>query len=155
MTLMATDTIYYTDGHAVVVTDKSFKVNRREFKLPGITRHSLTQIKPYRAPGVLTLIVGISMFLIGLLEFEFLPSVSAIKVQVIDVLIGIDIISMAAGVLVVFVGFLLIIAAKPKFAVRISTAEGDLNAVVSRRSEYIHQIIDGLNRAFMSRGQKA
>ena len=125
---MATDTIFYTDGHAVVVTDKSFKVNRREFKLPGITRHALAQIKPYRAPGVITLIVGVSLFLIGLLEFEFLPSISAVKVQVLDVFVGIDIISMAAGIVVLFVGFLLIIAAKPKFAVRISTAEGDLNA---------------------------
>jgi len=152
--MATTDTIYYTDGHEVVVTNTTFKVKRREFKLPGITRHGFTQLRPHRAPGILILIIGLGIFLIGFLEFELLPSISAITVQMGDRSFGIDLISMALGVLIFFAGLLMAFLARPKYAVRISTAEGDLNAVVSRHLEYIHQIIDGLNRAFMSSGKK-
>ena len=65
-----------------------------------------------------------------------------------------DIAVFGGGMLAV-AGILIAILVKPKYAVRISTAEGESNVVVSRHQEYIRQIIDGLNRAFIARGVKA
>jgi hypothetical protein len=45
---------------------------------------------------------------------------------------------------------------KDRYAVRIATAAGEKNVLVSRKKEYIEQIVEALNRAFfhfVSRGK--
>ena len=37
---------------------------------------------------------------------------------------------------------------RQRYAVRIATAEGEKDVVVSSRKEYIQQIVDALNRAY-------
>jgi hypothetical protein len=44
---------------------------------------------------------------------------------------------------------LVMLRLREKYAVRIYTAEGEKNVVVSASREYISQIIDALNRAFL------
>lgn len=151
--MATTDKVFYTDGHEVLVTDSTFKVNRKEYKLLGITRHGLFTIKPHRAPGFFILIIGLLVLLIG--AYELLPATGVGEIRMANRWISANDISVVAGSIIAFAGLMVIVLVKPKYAVRISTAEGESNAVVSRQQEYIRQIIDGLNRAFIARGVKA
>ena len=56
---------------------------------------------------------------------------------------------MIAGVLFFVIGLLILLKLREKYAVRIFTAEGEKNVVVSQSREYISQIVDALNRAYM------
>jgi hypothetical protein len=150
---MANDKVFYTDGHEVIVTDTTFKVNKKEYKLLGITRHGFLTIKPHRAPGIFIFIIGLLVLLIG--AFELLPVLTVRDVRVMNRYISANDVAVFSGALIAALGLFLAILAKPKYAVRISTAEGESNAVISRQQEYIRQIIDGLNRAFIARGVKA
>ncbi|MEJ0033974.1 MAG: DUF6232 family protein [Bacteroidota bacterium] len=51
------------------------------------------------------------------------------------------------GAMIAVAGLLLAMLVKPRYAVRIKTAEGENDVVVSRQREYIRQIIEGLNKA--------
>lgn len=150
---MAQDKVFYTDGHEVTVTDTTFKVNRREYKLLGITRHGMFTIKPHRAPGIFGLIIGLLILAIG--AYQLLPATAIGELRIANRWVNANDLCVVAGALIAFAGLMAIILVKPKYAVRISTAEGESNAVVSPHQEYIRQIIDGLNRAFISRGVKA
>jgi TM2 domain-containing membrane protein YozV len=52
------------------------------------------------------------------------------------------------GIFVTIVGFLMMLLARERYAVRIGTAEGEKNAIVSRKREYIAQIVDAVHSAF-------
>jgi ABC-type amino acid transport substrate-binding protein len=56
---------------------------------------------------------------------------------------------MTGGVLLVLAGIFVMLRLREKYAVRIITAEGEKNLVVSQSREYISQIVDALNRAFL------
>jgi hypothetical protein len=145
--------VFYTDGHEVIVTDTTFKVNKREYKLLGITRHGLLTIKPHRAPGIFIMVIGLLVLVIG--AYELLPANSVPDVRLLNRWISANDIAVFSGGIIALAGALYAILVKPKYAVRISTAEGESNAVISEQQEYIRQIIDGLNRAFIARGVKA
>jgi hypothetical protein len=151
--MATTGKVFYTDGHEVIVTDSTFKVNKREYKLLGITRHGLLTIKPHRAPGIFTLIIGLLLLAIG--AYELLPATTIGEVRIANRFINANDLTVVMGSIIAFAGLMMLVLAKPKYAVRISTAEGESNAVISRQQEYIRQIIDGLNRAFIARGVKA
>jgi hypothetical protein len=151
--MASTDKVFYTDGHEVTVTDTTFKVNNKEYKLLGITRHGFLTIKPHRAPGIFVFIIGLLVLVIGALEL--LPAETFGDVRFMNAYVSANDVAVFTGSLIAAAGLLFAVLVKPKYAVRISTAEGESNAVVSRQQEYIRQIIDGLNRAFIARGVKA
>ena len=151
--MASNEKVFYTDGHEVTVTDSTFKVSKREYKLLGITRHGFLTIKPHRAPGVFIAIIGLLILLIGALEL--LPVSNLQDVRVMNRWITANDIAVLGGSVLTAFGLLYAVLVKPKYAVRISTADGESNAVVSPQQEYIKQIIDGLNRAFIARGVKA
>jgi len=45
-------------------------------------------------------------------------------------------------------GLIVMVIVRERYAVRIATAEGEKNAVVSNKKEYIAQIVNALNEAF-------
>jgi hypothetical protein len=52
------------------------------------------------------------------------------------------------GIALAAIGIILLMLAKERYAVRIGTAEGEKNAVVSSKREYIAQIVDAVHSAF-------
>jgi len=56
---------------------------------------------------------------------------------------------MTAGIIFFIAGMTIMFRQKEKYAVRIFTAEGEKNVVVSQSREYISQIVDALNRAYL------
>lgn len=148
--------LYYTDGHDVTVTDAGFKVKNTLYQLNGISRHGFSIIAPHRAPYTVLLIIGTIVFACG--AFNVLPPHWHQQVIIFGFSVIVNAVVMTAGSVIFGAGMLVMLRLREKYAVRIYTAEGEKNVVVSQSREYISQIIDALNRAFLdlmkSKGRK-
>jgi hypothetical protein len=147
---MNTDKIYYTDGHDVVVTESTLKVHNKEYRLPGITKHGISTLRPSRAPGLFLFVMGMLIVAIG--AYELVPSDLVRNVYMMNTVITVNHWTIALGAILALTGLLSASFVKPRYAVRISTAEGENDVVVSKHREYIRQIIEGLNQAFIAAG---
>ena len=145
---METDRIlYYTDGHEVTVTDSGFKVKNTLYQLNGITRHGFSIISPHRAPFTTLMVIGTIVFMCG--AMNILPVSWMRSVTIFGFSLVVNSVVMTAGSVLFGLGMLLTLRLREKYAVRIFTAEGEKNVVVSQSREYISQIVDALNRAFL------
>ena len=141
---MIPEKIIYTDGHEVTVTSSDFKVRNHMYKLNGIIKHGLMRLRANRIPGIILFVLGGVM--IWLAKDEFFPS--SMNLLIGDKLIYANVLAAWVGVAIALIGTILILAVRERYAVRISTAEGEKNVIVSSRKEYISQIVDALNEAY-------
>lgn len=143
---MIPDKVLYTDGRGITVTDSTFQVKNTSYRLDGIIKHGLLIMRPERLPGMMLLIVGFIVAVVGimgLIPASFIPDIQ-IKEQYVTA----NEIAMWAGGALALIGLLVAIIVRERYAVRIATAEGEKNAVVSDKKEYISQIVSALNEAF-------
>lgn len=145
-----TDKVYYTDGHDVVVTSSTLKVHNREYRLPGITRHGLSTLKPQRAPGLFLFIIGMLVVVVG--AYQLVPPGFVSNTYVMNRIVTANDWTVIFGAVIALAGLMIAMLVRTKYAVRIATAEGESDVVVSKHREYIRQIIEGLNKAFVARG---
>lgn len=147
---MIADKIFYADAqHHVIVTDSTFIVKNKEYSIPSIRDHIIKEIKPIPFAGLVVGTVGALLTISGIfhiLAFRFLPNVSIMEwtFGAYSWVIGI-------GALVFVIGLMMTAWVKPQYALHISTAEEENDVIVSPKREFIKQIIDALNRAFMLR----
>lgn len=145
---METDNIlYYTDGHQVTITDSGIKVKKTLYRLTGITRHGLSIISPPRLPFLVLIALGSISFIVGLMNL--VPASWNTYVHIFGFSLMVISLFMGGGVVLVLAGIFVMLSLREKYAVRIFTAEGEKNLVVSQSREYISQIVDALNRAFL------
>ncbi|WP_276369553.1 DUF6232 family protein [Chryseolinea sp. H1M3-3] len=143
---MIPDKVLYTDGRGVTVTDSTFQVNKTSYRLNGIVKHGLFIMRPERLPGMLLLIVGFIVAVVGILNLippSFIPNM-----QIDNEYVSANTVAMWAGGSVALIGLLILAVLRERYAVRIATAEGEKNAIVSDKKEYISQIVNALNEAF-------
>jgi|SRR5690606_28689929 len=141
---MAQDRVIYTDGRDVTVTDSALKVKNTSYKLSGITKLSFWTIRAERWPGIILLLLGIASAVAG-----FMGAVPAdINMQTDGGAVSGNTLAVWLGIGLCVLGLLGLMLAHDRYAVRIGTAEGEKNAVVSRKREYIAQIVDAVNSAF-------
>jgi hypothetical protein len=145
---MTPEKTLYTDGHEVTVTDSSFKVRKTLYHLRGITRHSFQIIHPDRLPALFLAIAGAMM--ITLSAFHLIPKNVIPDVALYSLFISGNTIALALGIGFMIAGSLILAVMKDRYAVRIATAEGEKNVVVSNRKEYVAQIIEALNKALLN-----
>lgn len=141
---MKPDKVIYTDGRDVTVTDSVLKVKNHSYNLSGITKLSFWTIRPERWPGVLLMLLGITAAVLGVLRL--IPA--DMNMQADDGVISGNVLALWGGVALAVIGLLILIFSHERYAVRIGTAEGEKNAVVSRKREYIVQIVDAVHSAF-------
>lgn len=141
---MAQDKVIYTDGRDVTVTDSALQVKNTSYRLSGITKLSLWTIRPDRWPAILLLLLGLAAAVLG-----FMRMVPAeFNVQTNEGLLSSNTVALWVGIALALLGLIMLLLAKERYAVRIGTAEGEKNAVVSRKREYIAQIVDAIHNAF-------
>ena len=144
MIIMIPDKVIYTDGRDVTVTDSTLKVRNISYHLNGITKLRFWTIRPERWPGVFLLLFGIAAAVLG-----FLKLVPADMNMVADArVVSGNTLALWVGMALAAFGLVSLLFSRERYAVRIGTAEGEKNAVVSRKREYIAQIVDAVNSAF-------
>ncbi len=141
---MIPDKVIYTDGRDVVVTDSTFKVKNTAYRLNGITKLCMWTIRPDRWPAVLLMLLGIAAAVLGYLGM--LPSDWVVDANGSP--LSANVIALWSGVGLFLLGILILAVSKERYAVRIATAEGEKNALVSYRRDYISQIVDAIHSAF-------
>lgn len=146
---MKAENVLYTDGHDVTVTESMFQVKKKWYHLSGITKHTFMILQPDRLPCVILLLLGGVLEIIG--AAHVIPSTWLPKVYVLNIWLTPNLMAMGVGILFLLVGAIWMWLTKERYAVNITTAEGEKNVVVSERKEYITQIVHALNEAFFAR----
>jgi hypothetical protein len=142
---MIPDKILYTDGHDVTVTDTTLQVKKHEYRLNGVTKCALMVLQPKRAPGIVLLLMGLGLMALGFLGVfspELFPDVNWNNRNY-----SANIVALWGGGLIAILGIIALAAVRQRYSVRIATAEGEKDAIVSTRKEYISQIVDSVNQA--------
>lgn len=142
---MKNENVLFTDGHDVTVTDSALQVRRKWYNLDEITCHGLSIIQPARLPSFLMFGMGILLSLAG--GTNFIDTSRMIIANGNDP----NRLLFLVGICCLVFGVVLALSLSERYAVRITTAEGEKNVVVSRRKEYITQIVHALNNAFFAR----
>jgi len=145
---MIPEKVLYTDGHDVMVTESVFMIKNTMYQLKGITNHGFQIIRPHRLPPLLVALIGALLVFLGaahIVPKNFIPD---LVLQFIQLSVNTAAACLGAGLLVI--GSVVFGLMKERYAIRISTAEGEKNVLISGRREYIAQILDALNKAFMS-----
>lgn len=139
------DKVIYTDGGKVTVTDSTFHVRKHDYKLNGIIKHGLYVMRPSRVPAILLVLIGLTLMVVGFAEW--IPADIVKDVYIGDMAFGVNTMAMAIGGLIALIGVVIIGLLRDRYAVRISTAEGEKNVIVSSRKEYVAQIVDALTNS--------
>lgn len=145
---MANEEIFYTDGQDVVVTTSALQVKDRFYRLRAIRRHSMAIMQPARLPGILLFVTGVALAIIGMAS-GFNNSIPGDYTWNGEPLSQ-NVAALWGGTILAFAGLGLTLAMKEKYAVKIATDDGEKMAVVSSKREQITEIVDALNRAFMT-----
>lgn len=143
---METEEIFYTDGQDIVVTLSTLQVRDRFYSLRSIRKHSMAILQPARLPGVIMFIVGVAVALCGM--------AGAFPVDLVErtgFASGVDTNQVAqwTGTGLTVLGLVISVMLRERYAIRIATDEGEQDAVISTKREYIREILDALNRAYM------
>jgi hypothetical protein len=147
---MKKEDVLYTDGHDVVVTYSAIQVKKKWYKLNGIIRHSISILGPEQLPFVVLLAIGTCFALVGLFDGAA-TIVGFTEYTVMDVELQLNQIFFWTGVSILALTGILMLIIPERYAVSITTAEGEKNLVVSSQKEYITQIMKALNEAFLAR----
>jgi hypothetical protein len=143
---MIPEKVLYTDGHEVTVTDTFFRVKKALYYLNGITRHGLLIIHPYRLAPFLALLLGAMLITTG--AMHLIPVRTIPNIVMFSNEISANAIALGLGIILFVAGLLGLSFMRDRYAIRIVTAEGEKNVLVSPRREYITQVGDALNKAF-------
>lgn len=135
----------YTDGRDVVVTESQLQAKGSRYSLKGITNFGMTIIKPKILPGLLIALLGVFLMVDAFLWIIpdsfmasfYLPVAGDGRIE-LELIIGI------ASFLI---GMVYLILSRKKYALCIETAEGNKNVVISKKKEYIDQVIEALQKA--------
>jgi hypothetical protein len=142
---MMPEKVLYTDGHDVTVTDSTLQVKNLEYRLNGVIQCGLMVIQPRRAPGIVLLLLGIGLIMAGLLQAIDPATIG--NFEIAGKLFSANTLALWVGGAIALIGILLLGIIRERYAVRIATAEGEKDAVVSDKKEYIIQIVDAINQA--------
>ena len=92
-------------------------------------------------------VIGFVLIVVGLAKL--MPPNWMNDVIINNTLVQANTILLVVGSVIAFIGVLLAGLIRERYAVRISTAEGEKNVVVSRHKEYIAQIVDAISSAYI------
>lgn len=142
---MTQESVIYTDGHGVKVTPNQLIINNAEYFLDGLTDIKLFTIRANKAPGILLMLVGLAAVILSFMGLFTRLNLNNISLG--GLLLSADKAALIFGVILIFTGLLWTAVVHDKYAVRIRTAEGEKDALTSRKRDYIVQIVDAVNKA--------
>lgn len=141
---MERDNVIYTDGRDVTVTDSTLKVRNHAWGINGIMRSTLWTIKPARGPALILMLLGLGLAISGWLDV--LPATMAINSG--SETVSVNTLALWSGLALIVVAIITLAVSRQRYAVRIVTAEGEKDALVSTKREYVAQIVNAIDRAF-------
>lgn len=143
------DKVLYSDGTVVTVTERMLQVKKTGYDLKGITKYGLSILQPLRIPWLAVLVLGIGMVVAG--ATQAVPATWVREGYVDDVLVTGNLVAILLGSVLILFATGVLLSLSERYAVSITTADGERNVVVSKRKEYVTCIVNALNSAFFAR----
>ncbi len=141
---MKPDKFLYTDGYNVIVTNRRLIVKNTRYLLKGILDFGLAVLKPQRLPGLLLILLG--GFLITDVFLKIIPPFLLDKLSIPATYFTIDV-QILAGAGIAVIGSIYMLTVRKRYALRIATAEGDKDVVVSKHKEDVNKILTAIRQA--------
>ena len=142
--------VIYTDGHGIKVTSTEFITHKANYLIAGISDVRMHLIKASKTPGILLIVLGIIGMVAG--AMHLLSTVDIPPSYVGNILMTPNRLVFAIGAVLLLLGVLLVVLMRDKYAVKILTAEGEKEPVVSPRQDYINQIVTAVQNAVLHYG---
>jgi hypothetical protein len=139
------DTVLYTDGHHVKVTTSQFIVGQARYLIDGIMNAKMNLIKANIGGAVILLLLGIVAGILGYLRYFSTEQIGELAIG--SWVLTANRLAMIAGGFLIFCSLLWLLASHNRYAVHITTAEGEKEPLVSTKRDYISQIVAALNAA--------
>ncbi|NOT74200.1 MAG: hypothetical protein HOP08_04665 [Cyclobacteriaceae bacterium] len=146
---MKTENVLYTDGHDVTVTSSMLQVKKKWYALSGITKHNFSILPPDRVVCYSLIVLGVLFEIAG--AARLIQSDMVSNMYIMDRWVTANQVAVGIGIFLLLIGAVWLMLTKERYAVSITTAEGEKNVIVSERKEYITQIVHALNEAFFAR----
>lgn len=128
------ETIYYQD-ESIIVTNTRAVLGTKTYAMANITSVSMGVIPANRVPGIVLALIGLA--------------IAGCACSVV----GKDAASVIVfGLIVLGLGIAIAAAPKTRYVVKIGSASGEANALVSKDKEYIQKIVNAVNEAIIKRG---
>lgn len=143
--------VLYSDGGSVMVTESVLQVKKRWYDLRGVSKYGLIILQPSRLPWLIVMGVGIVLLVLG--SMKLVPSEWMVDFYWGDVAVTENLLMTLLGTAVTLSSIGVMLSVGERYAVSITTAEGEQRVVVSNRKEYVTCIIRALNNAFFARIQ--
>ena len=140
---MTQDGVIYTDGREVTITPFQFIIGRTEYLLEGITKIRFLTLRARRAAPIVLLLLGIVLTILGAM-YKITPGTLSVNMGAFA---PADAIIFYIGIILLILGLIWLLRIHDRYSVRITTAEGDKDAIISDNRDYIQQIIDALREA--------
>lgn len=142
---MLQDTVVYTDGHGVTVTNHRYVVKDTEYLLKGITNVRMYFIKARKSFPILLIILGLSLMISGLIEIYSKVNIESIYIG--SLILDSNAFAVDAGAIMLLIGSIWLSLIHKKYAVLITTAEGEKCTIISPKRDYIGQVVSALKKA--------
>jgi hypothetical protein len=142
---METESVIYTDGHDVKVTSTKLIVGKKEYFLSGVTAFRLQIIKGNRVGPIILILLGIVGIIVGLMHALPVDLIDPISFN--DKLLTANEITAIAGGVLVLLGIIWMMMVHDRYAVQITTAEGNKDVIISTKRDYADQIVTALGVA--------
>jgi len=143
------DKVLYSDGSAVTVTERMLQVKKIGYDLKGITRYGMSILQPARVPWLIVITLGLVLVIAG--SMGLVPDAWFADRYADDVLITSDLLAILIGIGLILTPIGVLLSLSERYAVSITTADGEHYVVVSKRKEYVNCIVNALNSAFFNR----
>ncbi len=139
------DSIIYTDGRDIKVTTREFTTGETNYLIDGILNARSNRIKAKTGLAILLLITG--LLFVAAAYFHVFNNLQVDSMHIGTLLLTPNRIAALAGAVLVLIGIFWIAMSRNKYAVHITTAEGEKEPVISTKKDYINQIVTAINKA--------
>jgi hypothetical protein len=137
------DSVIYTDGHGTRVTDHEFVTGDSTYSIEGIIDARINQVERAKLPAIFCMLIGLVLAGLG-----FMRRLDERELNMGSFSITPNMLAIVAGIILVLAAILML-SRNRKYAVHITTAEGEREPIISTRKDYIRQIVEALNNARM------
>ena len=125
----------------VAINNSSFCVGNRVYPFDIISRVCMARVTPNRKPGLLMIAVGASLAFFAFFNSSYIAAIKILDKSFPQVeVLG------STGVLLCIAGLLALLMATERYAARIIMGPEQMDAVVSRKKNYVRRIVVALTK---------
>jgi hypothetical protein len=139
------DSIIYTDGRDIKVTTREFITGETNYLIDGILNARSNIIRAKTGSAIILMIIGL-LFVAGG-YFHLFNNLQVDSMRIGTLSLTPNRIAALAGAVLFLIGMFWIAISRNKYAVHITTAEGEKEPVVSTKKDYVNQIVSAINKA--------